>query len=232
MVPEEVFTSGRGRGGDCGLGLRRDGGGREGGFREGIQGIWEALHSFARRENKQSTSCKVHTQSRTKNSEHNQLFQQHSSSFRRNLPPNTLTLKGSKFTPVGPPPLLPKGSNADKSEGLLPLKLRPPPKPSSELVGTEKAAKGSLEVLVVAKGSDDRLSSLAPPPSSAPSSRCELVLKPLKLLTGLLDPAYNNAQSFSHTHLPRPHLPWPWQRWHHALKCVAHVARLTVSPHR
>ena len=72
--------------------------------------------------------------------------------------------------------VLPKGSNADKAEGL-PLKARPP-KPSSEVVGMENAAKGSREE---PNGSEEA----APPPapadvavlssfeaaSSAPSSR-------------------------------------------------------------
>ena len=110
-------------------------------------------------------------------------------------PTFTTTLKGSKFAPAAPPPV-PKGSNAARSEDLLllpPLKARPA-KPSSE-AGREKAAKGSLVevVLLVEANGSGLLSSLvppAPPPSSATSSRCELVLKPLRLLTGLLDPAY------------------------------------------
>ena len=84
------------------------------------------------------------------------------------------TLKGSL-----PPP---NGSNADNTEGL-PLKFRPL-KFSSE-GGMEKAANGSR---VEPNPSECVLSSLATL-SSAPSSRWELVLNPLRLLTGLLDPA-------------------------------------------
>ena len=97
-------------------------------------------------------------------------------------PTSSLTLKGS--------PLAPKGSNADKTEGF-PLKLCPPKLFSELEVGMENAANGS-RVVVEAKGSEVALSSLATP-SSAPSSRCEFVLKPLKLLTGLLDPAYSST---------------------------------------
>ena len=110
---------------------------------------------------------------------------------------------------------IPKGSNAETSEGFPENRLAPPPEKNGSLlpdVGTEKAENRSLPPpapkLVEANGSSF-LSSLAPPIapptplppeataseeedcvlSSPPSSRWELVLKPLMLLTGLLEPA-------------------------------------------
>ena len=81
----------------------------------------------------------------------------------------------------------PNGSNADRSDGfplntaaVVEAKGSPP-------MGTEKAAKGSMLEEVLPKGSERCLSSLFP--SSPPSSRWELVLNPLMLLTGLLEPA-------------------------------------------
>ena len=60
----------------------------------------------------------------------------------------------------------------------------------SPALETEKAAKGSVLVdEVLAKGSERCLSSLLAVSSVAPSSKWELVLKPLMLLTGLLEPA-------------------------------------------
>ena len=60
----------------------------------------------------------------------------------------------------------------------------------SPALETENAAKGSvLADEVLAKGSERCLSSLLAASSTAPSSRWELVLKPLMLLTGLLEPA-------------------------------------------
>ena len=117
----------------------------------------------------------------------------------------TLTLNGSD---------IPNGSNAERSEGFPENRFEPLPEKKGSLlddVGTEKAENRSLPPpeLVVPNGSFF-LSSLAPLPtpptppvalapaaseeddcalSSAPSSRWELVLNPLMLLTGLLDPA-------------------------------------------
>ena len=96
-----------------------------------------------------------------------------------------LTLKGSK------------GSKADRSEGLpenSPPTLRPlGDEENGSPVGMENAANGSFDWLEE-NGSERPLlsSSLAPPPpaeSSPPSSRWELVLNPLILDTGLLEPA-------------------------------------------
>ena len=85
----------------------------------------------------------------------------------------------------------PKGSKAERSDGF-PLKARPPNgslEVAALVVGTEKAENGSDAEEVEAKGSTHVFSSLDPP-SSGPSSKCELVLKPLRLLTGLLEPTY------------------------------------------
>ena len=107
---------------------------------------------------------------------------------------------------------IPNGSNADTSEAFPENKLAPPPEKKGSLllpeVGAEKAENRSLPP-PEANGSSF-LSSLAPPSpplvlaataseeedcvlSSPPSSRWELVLNPLILLTGLLEPAWRKG---------------------------------------
>ena len=118
---------------------------------------------------------------------------------------------------------IPNGSNAETSEGFPENRLAPPPPPEKNgsllpEVGTENAENRSLPPpapeLVEANGSSF-LSSLAPPIapptpplvlaaaaseeedcvlSSPPSSRWELVLNPLILLTGLLEPAWKGRE--------------------------------------
>ncbi len=94
----------------------------------------------------------------------------------------------------------PNGSNADKSEGLnaVPLFLFTANGSSG---GSEKAANGSLRVLCVEENGSapgDRLSSVF---SSTGSSKWELVLKPLMLDTGLLEPAWEGRRRSSYMHI-------------------------------